>query len=233
MVEPVRARIDLDVEAAYDRWSASYDSYDNPVAFMAAAALARGVPAVDGWTIVEFGCGTGRNLDALRRAGAGRLIGLDLSEGMLAKARDRGFTELLRHDMRDDVPLPARSVDGVLFALSLEHVADLRPPLREAARLLRLGGSVWIVEIHPFLSQGGAQAHFRDGAEEVHMPAYAHRFCDYLDAFRAAGLGVDLCIELRPLDLTGEPPAKVLKRGKEMPLVVMFSLSGTKASKAG
>ncbi len=233
MAEKVRGRVDLDVEAAYDRWAASYDSYDNPVAFMAATALEREVLPVEGLTIVEFGCGTGRNLAALRRAGAGRLIGLDLSDGMLAKARDRGFDELLRHDMQAPVPLPAASADGVLFSLALEHVGDLAPPLGEAARLLRPGGSVWIVEIHPFLSQGGAQAHFRDGEDEVHMPAYAHRFCDYLAAFRAAGLAVDRCVELRPCDLAGEPPAKTLKRGREMPIVVLFSLSAANAPKAG
>lgn len=215
----------LPVEEAYDRWSAGYDAYDNPMVF-AAAQVVGGFADVAGLDVVELGCGTGRNLAALRDMGARSLTGCDLSQGMLdkARARDPRFT-LFRHDLARPVPLPAACADLVLFCLALEHMAGLEAPLREAGRLLRPGGRVAVVEIHPFLSQGGVGAHFKDAGGEVRMPTVPHRFMDYLNAFAAAGLRVAACREWRPVDFGVPAPLKALKRGPEFPLVVEFSAS--------
>ena len=216
----------LGVAEAYDLWAASYDRDDNPMVFMASRALEPALATVAGESVVEFGCGTGRNLLALRRSGAARLIGLDLSPGMLGAARASGAADgLFLHDMAARSPLDSGSADHALFCLSLEHVADLRPPLEEAMRLLRPGGRITIVEIHPFLSLAGAKAHFRLGEEEIHMPTFPHRFADYLNAFAAIGARVDSCREWRPCDIAGPVPAKALKRGPETPIVVSFALS--------
>jgi malonyl-CoA O-methyltransferase len=216
----------LGVVEAYDRWAASYDQDENPMVFMASRALEPVLATVAGERVVEFGCGTGRNLAALRPAGAARLIGLDLSPGMLAAARATGAAdELLLHDMAARSPLDAGQFDHALFCLSLEHVADLRPPLAEAMRLLRPGGRLTVVEIHPFLSLSGTKAHFRLGEDEIHMPTYPHRFSDFLNVFAAIGARFDSCREWRPSDIAGPVPAKALKRGPETPIVVSFGLS--------
>ncbi|HEX2113035.1 MAG TPA: class I SAM-dependent methyltransferase [Alphaproteobacteria bacterium] len=213
----------LPVAAAYDRWSTIYDGYDNPMVF-AAEQVVRGFTDVQGKDVVELGCGTGRNLAALKASGARTVTGLDLSDGMLAKARERDATfRLLRHDMTQPVPLPDTTADLVLFCLALEHVSDLTCVLKEAARLLRPRGRIAVVEIHPFLSQGGTAAHFHDNAGEVRMPTFAHRFSDYLNAFSAAGLRIAACREWRPRDLEAPPP-KALKRGPDFPLAVEFSV---------
>jgi malonyl-CoA O-methyltransferase len=212
----------LSVAAAYDHWSRHYDGYDNPLVF-AADQIVRGFADARDKDVVEFGCGTGRNLAALKALGACGVTGLDLSDGMLAKARERdaGF-RLLHYDMTQPVPLPDASADLVLFCLALEHVADLGHAFKESARLLRPAGRVAVIEIHPFLSQGGTAAHFRDEAGEVRMPTFPHRFSDYLNAFSTAALRVDTCREWRPRDFAA-PPAKALKRGPDFPLVVEFS----------
>jgi malonyl-CoA O-methyltransferase len=218
-------RVSLDVAAAYDRWAGSYDSYDNPIVFMAREALRQALPDIRGETIVEIGCGTGANLAMLKAAGAGRLIGLDLSGGMLERARRLGVAdELIAHDMRERTPLPDACADRVLFCLSLEHVAALDQPIAEAMRLVRPGGAVSVIEIHPFLSLGGAKAHFVEGGDEIHMPTYAHRFADYIHAVARAGGALATCLELRPADITSALPAKAMKRGAETPLVVAFDI---------
>jgi malonyl-CoA O-methyltransferase len=215
----------LSVTGAYDRWADSYDGYDNPMGFGAGRVVDALAPDAGGKDVFEFGCGTGRNLAALKRAGAASLAGCDLSPGMLARAaaRDKSF-RLLQHDMTQALPWPDRSADLVLFALTLEHVAELRSPLGEARRILRPNGTIAVVEIHPWLSQDGLAAHFTEGGQEVRMPTVAHGFADYLNAFAATGLAVASCKEWRPRDFAPPVPAKVLKRGPDRPLVVEFSL---------
>lgn len=216
----------LSVEAAYDRWAAAYDATDNPMVFGATRALAASAGDFAGGDIFEFGCGTGRNLAFLKATGARSVAGCDLSEGMLAEARRRDRAlDVFRHDMREPLPRAAGSADLVLFCLALEHVADLHAPLEQARRLLKPGGAIAIIEIHPFVSQTGVAAHFIDGAEEVRMPAFAHRFHEYLNAFAGLGLRLAACREWRPADLGPDVPARALKRGAQYPLVVEFRLA--------
>lgn len=51
----------LPVAAAYDRWSAFYDAHDNPMVSVAAHVVGA-LDNVPGQDVIEFGCGTGRNL---------------------------------------------------------------------------------------------------------------------------------------------------------------------------
>lgn len=218
----------LAVEAAYDRWSGFYDRYDNPLVFVADAALRCAIPDASGRSIVEFGCGTGRNLAYLRSRGASHVVGLDLSAGMLERAKARHVADdLLIHDMSIGEAPAVPACDLALFVLSLEHFASLTGPLRQALGLLRPGGEIIVIEIHPYLSFRGAKAHFVDGNKQVEMPAYAHQFADYLTAFSKLGLVICRCREWRPSDISGALPAKVLKRGVDMPMVVAYHLKPT------
>jgi len=218
--------ISLPVADAYDRWSAFYDSYDNPMVFAVAEAVRSLCHEIGGKDVVEFGCGTGRNLAALKAGGARRLVGCDVSDGMLQKARERDASfELFLHDMATPLAIPDQSFDLALFCLSLEHVSDLAAPLRQARQIMRRSGRIAVIEIHPFLSHGGVAAHFRDGDEIVEMPTFPHQLADYLNAFAAVGLRLSRRREWRPCDFETPAPAKALKRGAEFPLIIEFSLT--------
>jgi SAM-dependent methyltransferase len=98
--------------------------------------------------VLELGCGTGRITAPVARAGV-RVVGIDRSAPMLARARQRlrrarVSAALLRGDIRQ---LPFRR--GVRFSLimapygilqSLTRERDLRAALASAARVLRTGG---------------------------------------------------------------------------------------------
>ncbi|MDJ0389792.1 methyltransferase domain-containing protein [Roseomonas sp. E05] len=216
----------LPVSDAYDRWAATYDRDDNPLVFAARRAMAGLAAEASGLDVVEFGCGTGQNLSLLRRHGARSLRGCDLSAGMLAQARARDpALQLWQQDMAAPLPLADRMADLALFCLSLEHVAALAPPLAEARRVLRPGGRLAVIEIHPFMTLGGIGAHFHDAAGEVRMPSLPHSFADYLNSFATLGLRLLHCREWRPRDLGNDPPPKALKRGPDFPLLVQFALA--------
>ena len=107
----------LTVAEAYDRWSQAYDDYPNSLVFSAARVVEGLTLGVAGQDVVEFGCGTGRNLEILKQGGAGGLTGLDLSPGMLAKAAERNLgAALMEHNMTRPAPLPDACADLVLFS---------------------------------------------------------------------------------------------------------------------
>jgi malonyl-CoA O-methyltransferase len=217
----------LPVADAYDRWSKFYDSYENVMVFMASEIVKRSVaPGVNGASVFEFGCGTGRNLAALRDAGAATVPGCDFSEGMLSVARERrGLPDVFAHDMREPLTeIDSGSVDLALFCLSLEHVEDMLAPVREAVRIVRPGrGRIVIVEIHPFMSLSGVAAHFDDQGEEIRMPAYPHQFSAYQDVFASLKL-LATCREWRPRDVGNPPQLRHVSRGESFPLAVEFSI---------
>ena len=119
------------IAAAYDLLAAPYDWIDGRRLARRAIAELRLAP---GDTAVALGTGTGWSLPLLADdvGPTGRVVGIDLSEGMLQRARRRvdraGISDrvdLVVADMRH-VELPP-DTRGVLAAFSAEMVTDHRP----------------------------------------------------------------------------------------------------------
>ncbi len=181
--------------AGYDRWSASYDTDDNPLVAATAWVLDQAPLAVVGARVLELGCGTGRHAAWLLASGAHAYTGVDGSAGMLDRARARLTDERVRWVHADlctaPAPLPAGTFDLALVVLVVEHLADLAPLAAIARAALRPGGSLRIVELHPQLLGGGTVAHFRDGDTEVRFASVAHDVGTLTATLAAAGLPVE------------------------------------------
>jgi len=96
-----------------------------------------------GMEILDVGCGTGNLSLELARLGV-RVTGIDISEPMLAKAREKARREGLavkfyRADARK-LPFNDGIFDAVVSVTALEFVPDLREALEEAYRVLKPGG---------------------------------------------------------------------------------------------
>ncbi|MGI9140317.1 MAG: methyltransferase domain-containing protein [Gemmatimonadaceae bacterium] len=141
--------------AQYDGLATTYDRrWQLYVARTTAATLAR-LPPGTGGTVLDVGAGTGVLLDRLREQHPhSRLIGADLSRGMLGVARER-----LRHGASlvagDAVSLPfdAASFDVVISSSSLHCWDDPAAGLRELSRVLRPGGHLVVTDwCHDYLT---------------------------------------------------------------------------------
>jgi ArsR family transcriptional regulator len=101
------------------------------------------------WTVADLGCGTGALAAVLARH-VRRVHGIDQSAAMLRAAERRtaalGNVELHRSDL-EHLPLADGSCDAALAVLALSWVADEAPVLAEAARILRPGGRVVVVDL--------------------------------------------------------------------------------------
>ena len=94
------AENDTALASAYDEWAASYDADMLEIGYanhaVAAGLVGRHIRSADA-AILEAGVGTGALGEVLSVLGCGALTGIDISEGMLAKARARGVYAELRN----------------------------------------------------------------------------------------------------------------------------------------
>ncbi len=134
----------------YNRWAKQYDRDKQASQAHDAETLARpllealaGVPEP---FVLDVATGTGRfPLALLSEAGfRGRVIAVDISQGMLERAAEklsahRERVTLLRYT-RLPLPFPDETFDVVGCLEALEVMPEMRTPLAEFARLLRPGG---------------------------------------------------------------------------------------------
>jgi SAM-dependent methyltransferase len=113
--------------------------YQQPYIDLQAEALAV-LGDVDGRVVGDVGCGAGRYIDTLRGAGA-RVVGVDLSVGMLAGVPDA--TPLIAADSQA-LPLVDASLDVVMMMHMLYHVPEPARAVAEAARTLRPRGKLLV-----------------------------------------------------------------------------------------
>jgi ubiquinone/menaquinone biosynthesis C-methylase UbiE len=93
-----------------------------------------------GKDVLEIGCGTGLILERVARFAAST-AGVDLSGGMLAKARARGLA--VAQGSATALPCASGSFDVTYSFKVLPHVADIRAALAEMSRVTRPGG--WVL----------------------------------------------------------------------------------------
>ena len=99
---------------------------------------------------LEYGCGTGRHSPFLARSGASRVVGIDLSDVAIAKAREAAAREGLHQtDYRvmnaEQLEFDNDSFDLICGTAILHHL-DLDRAYQELARVLRPGGVAVFLE---------------------------------------------------------------------------------------
>lgn len=195
------------VEAMFDRIAPRYDLMNRLLTLrldrgwrrLAARLLALG----PGDLLVDLGCGTG-DMGVLARAAGARVVGVDVSAGMLARARARGAADALLRADACRLPLRDASASAVTSAFALRNVVSIPGLLGEAARVLRPGGRLALLEVDEprhRLTRWGHALYFRravpllgallsDGAAYAYLPAstaYLPPEPELLAALAAAG----------------------------------------------
>lgn len=104
------------------------------------AALLRHIEAQPPFTLLDFGCGPGRDLLAFTQLGH-RAIGLEGAEQFVTMAREYSGCEIWQQDFLA-LDLPAEMFDGIFANATLFHVptSELQRVLLELRAALRSGG---------------------------------------------------------------------------------------------
>jgi SAM-dependent methyltransferase len=199
-----------DTVDGYRIWSATYDEPGNPLIEVEEPVVREILDRIPPGRALDVACGTGRHTQHLGRLGH-RVLGVDSSPDMLARARTRvPGAGLVSGDLHR-LPVPDEAADLVVCALALVHVPALAPVLAEFARVLRPGGHLVLSDIHVMSLYLGGVAHVSEpGGPPLLLPASRFLASDYLSAALAAGLVARSCAEPRwpASDAAGGPLAR-------------------------
>lgn len=134
------------LEAQYEDWADSYDTDNAAMGFrlpiLAAAFFARWVPVNSG-RILDAGCGTGLAADNLWILGYRDLVGIDLSEAMLAKSKRLGvFAELHKMVMGEPLDFQTNSFAGAIVTGVFTEGHAPHASFDELIRVVQPGGHI-------------------------------------------------------------------------------------------
>ena len=128
-------------------------------------------------SILDAGCGPGRDACLLKLAGA-RITGLDLSEAMLCEAQLLDNEQLCQGDVRQ-IPLRSDAFDGVWCFAALGHLPPIAVPL-VLEEFRRVVGNGWLYIV------------VREGTG-VRRAAWEETLSRYFTDFTLTGLTQQLC----------------------------------------
>jgi phosphatidylethanolamine/phosphatidyl-N-methylethanolamine N-methyltransferase len=162
------AEIDIiTLKRAYARWALVYDVVFGAVFDRGRRAAIAAAERIGG-RILEVGVGTGISLPGY--SSRNRIIGIDLSEAMLRKARRRvvqlSLTNVESLEVMDaqNLSFPDASFDVVVASHVISTVPDPEAALDECARMLKPGGEMILI------SRIGADAGLRLRVERLLQP---------------------------------------------------------------
>lgn len=136
---------DAAVKACFDAYADDFDKHIRTLDYRApelvGEVLAQRLPPTDGrLDVLDGGCGTGLAASMLRPYSR-RLVGVDLSSGMLDKARaTRHYDSLIEAELGSFLDANTSSFDVCVFVDVLSYFGDLHAILASAAGATRPGG---------------------------------------------------------------------------------------------
>lgn len=190
-------------ETAYDLWSEKYDH--QPDNLMLAldeeifSALLEGLN-LQNKIIADIGCGTGRHWKKILEQHPKKLIGFDVSEGML-KILQQKFPQAETHHLISDElnNVENEYCDIIINTLTIAHIKDPKKVLREWNRILKPGGEIIITDYHPAALAKGGNRTFRYQNKTIAVKNYVHPIETIKEI--AAGLLLKvLCLNEKSID---------------------------------
>jgi SAM-dependent methyltransferase len=176
--------------------------------------------------VLDLGCGFGWHCRYARERQARSVVGVDLSEKMLARARESTDDPAIeyRRSAIEDIDFPADEFDVVISSLALHYVERFDLVCDKVHRWLRADGTFVLSVEHPIFTARAAQDwHYGPNGERLHWPVddylreglrharwlqrdvvkYHRTLATYGNALIASGLRVTRLLE-------PEPPAEMV-----------------------
>ncbi len=143
--------------------------------------------------ILEVGCGNGYLGPIFIRAGANRVLMMDISKDNLKIAQNRNKSKkvkFLNHDATRKWPLRPSTFDVVYSDMMLNEVKNIKVPIEESYRCLRKGGQLVIAVTHPAWDLFEyARRTFEGSSPTIPEagPYFERKYCEYIMSTNSLG----------------------------------------------
>ena len=164
---------------AYNLWAEQYD--DQPDNLMLAleqeifTRLLRDL-SLNKKSVTDIGCGTGRHWKQLMEQHPTRVIGFDISEGMLNQLKKN-------YPLSETYLIPGDHFEGlkenhlcnvIISTLTIAHIRKIKKAFNEWNRILKPGGEIIITDYHPSALKKGADRTFLYQDKLIAVKNYVH-----------------------------------------------------------
>lgn len=173
-----------------ERWaSAKRDGSSIFHIYLEKPAMYGKLPDVKELTILCIGCGSGEEVEFLHSLGAKRVVGIDISEGLIDIAK-KTYPDLEFHVMdMEHLDFPPETFDLAFSSLTMHYIDDWSASLQSIHKVLKKDGIFLFSITHPFFS---AMQKSEDDKEKVRLLGYkalkehdtVEIFGNYLDGYQ-------------------------------------------------
>ena len=195
-------------DVAYDLWAADYDFQPDNLMLAWDEEIFSGLinhMDLQNKIIADIGCGTGRHWKKIFDLHPQRLIGFDVSEGMLKMLQQKFPMSETYHLKTDELEeLENQSCDIIFSTLTIAHIENAEKALREWNRILKPGGEIIITDYHPTALAKGGKRTFNHNGKTIAVKNYIHSIDKLKDIARQLHLEVFRFIE-KSIDKSARP----------------------------
>ena len=141
----------FDNQDFFDGYKALRQRDDNMNVLLEQPAMRRLLPEVAGQTVLDLGCGYGHNCMDFVERGAAEVVGVDISEKMLAAAKAESAHEKIRYlnMSMTDIKSLNKSFDVIYSSLAFHYVEDFAGFAESLYSVLNSGGWLLFSQEHP------------------------------------------------------------------------------------
>ena len=135
--------------------------------------LQKVLPDFHGKRVLDLGCGYGWHCIYAAQNGAESVLGIDISERMLAAAEEKNGHESIEYRVcaMEDLEFPDNTFDIVLSSLAFHYVKDFQGIVRKISRWMVPGGNFVFSAEHPVFKASGSQDWYYDAEGNIlHFP---------------------------------------------------------------
>ena len=184
----------MNIKNAYNSWAQQYDTNENKTRDLEALALRSLLKNHAFENCLEIGCGTGKNTEWLATK-TRSVLAIDLSEEMLAKAKEKILSEKVQfmqvNILEDWAFATTNHLDLATFSLVLEHIENLEIIFQKLSIVMKSGGYVYVGELHPFKQYTGSKARFETAEGVQVVTCFNHHVSDFTEAAQKNGFDVE------------------------------------------
>ncbi len=144
----------FDNETFFSGYKALRDSDSNANDLIEQPAMRKLLPDLNGKSVLDLGCGYGHNCADFVSRGAARVVGIDISEKMLAVAKEESANEKIeyRNMSMTDISELGETFDFIYSSLAFHYVQDFNAFAKAMYSVLNVGGQLLFSQEHPIIT---------------------------------------------------------------------------------